>query len=281
MKLIAESGSTKTEWSLIENGQQVEHVYTEGINPYFQTRREISRCIRLGLPEHFFHEKIDMIYYYGAGCSSQEKRNVLSGSLVTQFKTHTQVESDLLAAARGLFIDEKGIACILGTGSNSCFYNGEEITKNVRPGGFILGDEGSGAALGKIFLSDLLKNIAPSDLSSEFLMKFGISQSDILDSVYNHPLPNRFLDTVSYFLIDYIEEDYVKGIVSRNFRDFFTRCVSQYEGCKDFPVRFVGSMAINFKDVLVDIANEFGIEVSDIERSSMQGLIKYHSKREI
>jgi N-acetylglucosamine kinase-like BadF-type ATPase len=276
MKLIAESGSTKTEWSLIDNGELIEHIYSEGLNPFFQTRREISRSIRLGLPAHFFRKKIEYIYYYGAGCSSTEKKQVIEASLITQFKTHAQVESDLLGAARGLFQNEAGIACILGTGSNSCFYNGHDIEYNVMSGGYILGDEGSGASLGKKFLSDVLKGLAPKELIDGFLNKFRITPEDIMDSVYNHPLPNRFLDTVSYYLIDYTDNDYVYDLITGNFQKFFSRCVFQYN-FKDYPIRFVGSMANNYRDLLIEIAHINGIEISKIEDTPMEGLIKYHS----
>jgi N-acetylglucosamine kinase-like BadF-type ATPase len=276
MKLIAESGSTRTEWSLIENNVLVEHIYTEGLNPFFQTRREISRSIRLGLPTHFFRKKMDMVYYYGAGCSSFEKKQILNASLVAQFKTHIQVESDLLGAARGLFLTQPGIACILGTGSNSCFYDGNEIANNVSAGGYILGDEGSGASVGKDFLSDVMKGLAPKDLTNDFLEKFRITTSDIMDSVYNHPLPNRFLDTVSYFFINYINNEYVIDVITRNFKKFFTRCVFQYD-YKSYPIRFVGSMANNYSALLNKVANDYGIEISNIEEAPMKGLIKYHS----
>lgn len=276
MKLIAESGSTRTEWSLIENNVLVEHIYTEGLNPFFQTRREISRSIRLGLPTHFFRKKMDMVYYYGAGCSSFEKKQILNASLVAQFKTHIQVESDLLGAARGLFLTQPGIACILGTGSNSCFYDGNEIVNNVSAGGYILGDEGSGASVGKDFLSDVMKGLAPKDLTNDFLEKFRITTSDIMDSVYNHPLPNRFLDTVSYFFINYIDNEYVIDVITRNFKNFFTRCVFQYD-YKNYPIRFVGSMANNYSALLNKVANDYGIEISNIEEAPMKGLIEYHS----
>lgn len=279
MKLIAESGSTKTEWAIIEDGTLMEHVYTEGINPYFQTRREISRSIRLGLPPEFFRKKIEKIYYYGAGCASPEKNQMVSASLITQFKVRTQVGSDLLGAARGLFLNESGIACILGTGSNSCFYDGKEIVKNVTPGGYVLGDEGSGSSVGKEFLADVIKNLAPEALARDFFDNFKIKKQDILTTVYNHPLPNRFLDTVSYFLINYIQNQYVVDIITRNFERFFTRCVFQYE-YKDYPICFVGSMANNFKSLLRTVAQSHGIEISKIEETAMDGLIKYHTTKQ-
>ncbi|NDV81025.1 hypothetical protein [Bacteroides sp. 51] len=276
MKLIAESGSTRTEWALVEDNRLVQRVFTEGLNPFFQTRREISRSVRLGLPESFFRKKLEQVYFYGAGCSSFEKKNIMGASLVAQFKTPIQVESDLLAAARGLFQCEAGIACILGTGSNSCFYDGKIISKNVRAGGYILGDEGSGAALGKIFLSDVLKNLAPKELINAYYEKFRITHNEVMDSVYNHPFPNRFLTTTSYFLADFLDTDYVYNLLMNNLRSFFTRNVTQYD-YGNYPIRFVGSVAHNFSEQLREVGKEFGVELDVIEETPMSGLIEFHA----
>lgn len=276
MKLIAESGSTRTEWALIEDNHLIQRVFTEGLNPFFQTRREISRSVRLGLPESFFRKKLEQVYFYGAGCTSNEKKNILGASLVAQFKTPIQVESDLLAAARGLFKDEAGIACILGTGSNSCFYDGKIIVKNVKAAGYILGDEGSGAVLGKIFLSDALKGLAPKDITNDFYEKFRINANDVMESVYNRPFPNRFLATISYFLADYLDNDYVYSLLTENLRNFFTRSVCQYD-YKNYPIRFVGSVAHTYSEILCDIAHEFNVELEVIEETPMSGLIEFHS----
>ena len=276
MKLIAESGSTRTEWALVEDNHLVQRVFTEGLNPFFQTRREISRSVRLGLPESFFKKKLDQVYYYGAGCSSYEKKNILGASLVAQFKTPIQVESDLLAAARGLFKCEAGIACILGTGSNSCFYDGKIIVKNVKAAGYILGDEGSGAVLGKLFLADLLKGLAPKELANEFHEKFRISVNDVMESVYNLPFPNRFLGTIAYFLGDYMDDEYVYNLLTNNLRSFFNRNVCQYDYI-NYPIRFVGSLAYAYPDILQEVAQEFGVEIDVIEETPMNGLIEFHS----
>lgn len=276
MKLIAESGSTRTEWVLVEDNNLIQRAFTEGLNPFFQTRREISRSLRLGLPELFFKKKLEQVYFYGAGCSSHEKRNILGASLVAQFKTPIQVESDLLAAARGLFKCEAGIACILGTGSNSCFYDGKIISKNVKAGGYILGDEGSGAVMGKYFLSDVLKGLAPKDITSDFYDKFRINANEVMESVYNRPFPNRFLATISYFLADYLDDDYVYSLITNNLRSFFTRNVCQYDYLS-YPVRFVGSLAYHYADLLREIAREFGINLEVIEETSINGLIEYHA----
>ncbi len=276
MKLIAESGSTRTEWALVEDNHIVNKVFTEGLNPFFQTRREISRSVRLGLPEFFFKKKLEQVYYYGAGCTSHEKKNIMGASLVAQFKTPIQVESDLLAAARGLFKCEPGIACILGTGSNSCFYDGKIIVKNVKAAGYILGDEGSGAALGKVFLSDALKGLAPQQLTADFYEKLRITPNEAMESVYNRPFPNRFLATISYFLADYLDNEYVYDILVRNLNDFFTRSVCQYD-YKNYPIRFVGSVAYTYSDILRDVASSFGVQLDVIEETPMAGLVEFHS----
>lgn len=276
MKLIAESGSTRTEWALVEDNTLIQRAFTEGLNPFFQTRREISRSVRLGLPELFFKKKLEQVYFYGAGCTSHEKKNIVGASLVAQFKTPIQVESDLLAAARGLFQCDAGIACILGTSSNSCFYDGKIIVKNVKAGGYILGDEGSGAVMGKLFLSDVLKGLAPKDVTNDFYEKFRINANEVMESVYNRPLPNRFLGTLSYFLADYLDNDYVYDLITGNLRSFFTRCVCQYD-YHSYPVRFVGSLAYHYADLLRYVAQEFDINLQVIEETPINGLIEYHA----
>lgn len=276
MKLIAETGSTRTEWALTEGRQLINSLFTDGINPFFQTRREISRSVRLGLPEEFFKKKLEQVYYYGAGCSSEEKKKIIRASLVAQFKTPVQVESDLLAAARGLFLREAGIACILGTGSNSCFYDGTTILKNVRSGGYILGDEGSGAAMGRDFMSDVLKGIAPTDLTADFFDTFRITSDDIMDLVYNRPFPNRFLATVAYFLADHQESDYACRVIRDNLQQFFTRNVCQYD-YNNYPIRFVGSWAHHCADCLHEVAHELGMSIDRINETPMSGLIEYHA----
>ena len=276
MILIAETGSTRTEWTLTEGRQLINSLFTDGINPFFQTRREISRSVRLGLPEEFFKKKLEQVYYYGAGCSSEEKKKIIRASLVAQFKTPVQVESDLLAAARGLFLREAGIACILGTGSNSCFYDGATILKNVRSGGYILGDEGSGAAMGRVFMSDVLKGIAPVELAEDFFDKFRITSDDVMDLVYNRPFPNRFLATVAYFLADHQESDYACQVIRGNLQNFFARNICQYD-YSNYSIRFVGSWAHHCADYLYDVAQEFGVAIDMIEETPMKGLIEFHA----
>ncbi|MCH4146825.1 MAG: hypothetical protein LKG25_07225 [Prevotella sp.] len=276
MNMIADSSSTKTDWAIVEHQNIIAKATTAGINPFFQTRREISRVIRLGLPEDYFKHRYDKIYYYGAGCNNEARGNIVKASLTTQFRSHTVVESDLLAAARSLFNNEAGIACILGTGSNSCYYDGENIQKHVRAGGYIFGDEGSAAALGKMFLSDYVKGLIPEDLAEVFMRQTSINPDDVLTEVYNKPLPNRFLAQIGYFLADYVSNSYVEELITKNLRNFFTRnvCQYQYQDCK---VRFVGLAASKFAIELRRVAKEFDIEVDEIRDRSMEGLIYYHA----
>lgn len=277
MKLIAESGSTRTEWCLIEGGYVIDHAFTDGINPYFQTRREISRCIRLQLSDKFFSRKIEEIHFYGAGCTNEDKKNIVKASIIAQFRSPTFIYSDLLAAARSLFKSDAGIACILGTGSNSCFYDGTEIVKNVKSLGYILGDEGSGAVLGKTFLSDCLKGLAHPDIAQSFYDIYRVNTEDVLDLVYNKPFPNRFLSTLSFFLANYLDNEYVYNLIYQNIRNFVTRNLLQYDYQK-YPVSFAGSVAHNYFDILKVVADEFDIKISEVIESPMAGLVKYHSQ---
>ncbi|WP_165026584.1 MULTISPECIES: hypothetical protein [unclassified Dysgonomonas] len=275
MILIAESGSTKTEWCLVDRNGIVEHFLSDGINPFFQSRKEISRLIRLQVPPVFFKTKFSTIYFYGAGCSSLEKKNQVKASLEAQFKTPAVIESDLLGSARSLFQDKSGIACILGTGSNSCFYDGESIIKNVRSLGYILGDEGSGASLGKAFLSDCLKGLAPDALAELFYKKYKIDPEEILNYIYEKPFPNRLLSVLSFFLYEHLDEPYVKGLVYKSLRSFFERNILQYK-YTEYPVRFVGTIANMYSPILREIAKDIGICIDVIIENPLQGLITYH-----
>jgi N-acetylglucosamine kinase-like BadF-type ATPase len=274
--LIAESSTTRTEWSLIEDGEVLEHAYTVGLNPFFMSRREISHSIRLELPPEFFKRRWSHVYFYGAGCSGPEKNKIIESSLVAQFKTPVTVMSDLLGAARGLLVREPGLACILGTGSNSCLYDGKDIVKNVPALGFILGDEGSGAALGRVFLGDALKGLAPQELTEAFFDKYKVTRAEVLDAVLNNPAATRNLRAYSFFLSEHLDSPYVHDLIAGEFKRFFERNVAQYD-YKSYPVNFVGSIAFYQKAVLQEAANALGITIGTVIKDPMEGLVKYHS----
>lgn len=276
MKIIAESSSTRTEWSLVDGERVVEHAFTTGLNPYFQSRREISHSIRLELPEAFFRRRWDHVYFYGAGCATSEKCKLIESSLIAQFKTPVSVMSDLLGAARGLLVRRPGLAAILGTGSNSCLYDGETIVKNVSPLGFILGDEGSGAYMGKLLVADVLRGLAPKELCNEFYAQFNVSQNVLMDDVYTNSLPSRALARYAGFLVGRTDIPYVYDLIYQSFIRFFRRNIAAY-GALDFPINFVGSVAVNFRDILLKAADDFGVSVDKIIRYSMPGLIEFHA----
>ena len=276
--LIAESSTTRTEWALIEDGEMLEHAYTAGLNPFFMSRREISHSIRLELPPEFFKRRWNHVYFYGAGCSGPEKNKIIEASLVAQFKTPVTVMSDLLGAARGLLVREPGLACILGTGSNSCMYDGNDIVKNVPALGFILGDEGSGAALGRVFLGDALKVLAPKQLTEAFFDKYKVTRAEVLDAVLNNPAATRNLRAYSFFLSEHLDSTYVHDLIAREFQRFFERNVAQYD-YRNYPVNFVGSIATTYSEILLEVANAFGATVRKIVLSSMPGLVAYHSEQ--
>ena len=276
MKIIADSSASRTEWVLVDGNTVVEHAFTKGLNPFFQSRRDISHSIRLELPEAFLKKRWEHIYFYGAGCANTDKKKIVEASLVAQFKTPVTVESDLLGAARGLLINEPGIACILGSGSNSCYYDGKQIVKNVRSLGFVLGDEGSASYIGKRFVSDCLKDIAPEQLRISFYEYINKTPDEIMTSIYENTLPGNMLSVYSRFLMDKLEMDYVYDIVYSSINDFFTRNVAQYN-YRDLNVCFVGSNACAYSGVLNEVAKKFGINIRKILPSSVPGLVHYHA----
>ena len=258
MILIADSGSTKTDWCVVENGQLIRQIFTKGTNPFFQSEEEISNEIATALLPRLTTDALDAVYFYGAGCGEVE------------------VNTDMLAAARGLCQHDAGIACIMGTGSNSCYYDGKQIVSNVSPLGFILGDEGSGAVLGKLLVGDILKNQMTPELKEKFLTQFNLTPADIIDRVYRKPFPNRFLASLSPFLAQNLDEPCIRTLVSDSFKAFLKRNVMQYENYRESKVHFIGSVAFYYKTILAEAASEMGIRLGTVIKSPMEGLIEYH-----
>ena len=286
MILIADSGSTKTAWKLIgkeKNTDEIAVFYTSGINPFYQSSEEIAGTLSpLKLYSHTplpcgegLGEGFD-VFFYGAGCHFPDKKEIVKSALQQIFPAaEIEINNDLLAACRALFQHEAGIACILGTGSNSCFYNGEKIVENVSPLGYILGDEGSGAVLGKLLVADILKNQLPENLKNKFLLQYHTSLADILDNVYKKPFPNRYLAKFSHFIGENLQEETLYNIVYRSFRSFFERNVMQYD-YHNYPISFTGSIAFYFKEMLQEVAGDLGLNISKIEQSPMEGLCEFH-----
>lgn len=278
MILIADSGSTKTDWCVVEHGELLQQIFTKGTNPFFQSEEEISHEIETVLLPQLKTSELEAVYFYGAGCGFPDKIETMRRAIAKHLhvKGAVEVSTDMLAAARGLCGRTPGIACIMGTGSNSCYYDGKEIVCNVSPLGFILGDEGSGACLGKLMVGDLLKNQMTPDLKEKFLQQFNLTPAEIIDRVYRKPFPNRFLASLSPFLAQNLEEPCVHALVLNSFKAFLQRNVMQYEGYQENQVHFIGSVAYHYREVLAEAAQETGIRLGAILQSPMEGLIKYH-----
>lgn len=276
MILIADSGSTKTDWCVAKDGFTVKRFTTQGINPYHQDERRINGIVLDELLPQTGEYKIKKIVFYGSGCRD-ETIPTLKNILYSAFNNNVEVEiySDLLGAARAICGHEEGIACILGTGSNSCLYDGNKIVGNIPPLGYILGDEGSGATLGKIFINEILKNNQMSDLKKEFLQVLQMTEGDIIDRVYRQPMANRFLASLAPFIHSHIERHEVNEIVTENFRQFLLKNVKRYHR-DDLQVSFIGSIAWHFKSQLLQSALEENVYVGSVEKSPMDGLLRYH-----
>jgi glucosamine kinase len=279
MILIADSGSTKCEWGLITEQGINSSVITSGINPFFQGTENIAEILR---SEFTASKEFDAIYFYGAGCINQEKQNIVKKALSEVFKAgEIFIGSDLLAAARSLCQDQPGIACILGTGSNSCYYDGSEILNHVSPLGFILGDEGSGAELGKNLLGDILKNQLPPVIINDFFKAYPVSAAEILENVYKRPFPSRYLAGYARFLSENIHYPEIEQLVISGFRKFVIRNLLQYTAIKNTDIHFTGGIAFHFEAQLRKVIDQQHLQLGKIERAPMNGLIRYHLKMKL
>ena len=278
MILIADSGSTKTDWCVVENGEILHRIFTKGMNPFFQTEEEMVDELSTALCPNIPEGNLEVVYFYGAGCTPEKQGQVRNAiTRVLKVSGVVEVASDMLGAARGLCGHQPGIACILGTGSNSCYFDGQQITDNVSPLGFILGDEGSGAVLGKLFVGSLLKNQLTPGLKEAFLEETKLTPAEIINRVYRQPFPNRFLASLSPFLSKHIADASVHALVFDSFKAFFQRNVNQYD-YKNCEAHFIGSVAHYYKKVLAEAAQESGVKIGNILQSPMLGLVRYHSK---
>ena len=286
MILIADSGSTKTDWCLCHEGNIVSAIQTQGINPYHQSEEAIEMVLREELLPQLIAQKLIAqssqltIIYYGSGCANATASGRIKEAIHKVLGTpNATIHSDLLGAARALCGHDEGIACVLGTGSNSCLYDGKEIVANTPPLGYILGDEGSSAVLGRRLVGDCLKNQLPEAIRDEFLAEYSLTQEIILERVYRQPLANRFLASLTPFLSKHREVPEVHKLLVESFTDFFVRNVKQYRR-PWLPIHFVGSIANAFSSELREAAESLGMELGNIMQSPMEGLVRYHGSEE-
>jgi N-acetylglucosamine kinase-like BadF-type ATPase len=279
MILIADSGSTKTSWYYSKNNNHSETISTGGINPFFRATEDIAEELKNDLLPKT-GSGIQEIYFYGAGIINPEKGAVVKSALQQLFPAaKIEVESDLLAAARATFQNEKGIACILGTGANSCLYDGEKITQHVPPLGFILGDEGSGAVLGRKLVADFLKGIMPADLTGKFKNQFPINYAGFLENVYKKEKPNKFLAQFVPFLNENIDNEYCSRLVENSFAEFIERNVKLYANFAGQKISFIGSVAFYFHEQLQLVLNNKKLKLGKIIKEPLDGLTQFHLEK--
>lgn len=276
IKLIADSGATKAEWSLIRDGK-TRSLFTQGISPYFLNTEQIKELLVKELKPALKKIEVAEIYYYGTGCANPANARSVKKALMQVFAgAKVDVNHDLMAAARALCGKEKGVACILGTGSNSCYYDGKKIVKNSPGLGYVLGDEGSGAYLGKKVIQYYLYGTFDEELRARFDATYVTNAAEILENVYKKPLPNRYLAGFTQFLAENRGHYMIENIIEDGLNDFFFIHLCKYREAWTLPVSFAGSVAFGFKDVLQQLCDSYELELGKIMKNPMQGLVEYH-----
>lgn len=281
MILIADSGSTKADWKVLGTSGEITNQSTRGFNPFIQD----SATIEAGLLEDFDdtleRSKATSVYYYGAGCSDDYRNSIVAVALQKVFpQAKITVNHDLLASARAVCGFEAGVACILGTGSNSCLYDGLEITDNVANMGFLVGDEGSGSHIGKELLRGYFYREMPKSILHDFEKSYPEGHRGILDKIYDNPKPNVYLASFSRFLSNHHGDPYIQHIVYKSFDEFVRRHVLKYEGCQGLKIHFVGSVAYYFKDILEIVLSSYSLEIGNIIKKPIDRLVEFHQKVE-
>lgn len=280
MKLIADSGSTKTAWRLIEPSGNIKEARTTGMNPFFRTEDDIFEELYDKLLPVTGAE-IRQVFFYGAGVTSSGKSEIIQNAVKRIYpQSSVTAQSDVLGAARALFADRPGITCIIGTGSNACLYDGKEIKVGISPLGFILGDEGSGAVMGRKLLGDYFKQVMPAELRTEFSDEYQPNREETLNRVYRAEKPNQYLAGFVPFLAKHLGHSYCRDFVNRNFGEFFERNVTKLPDFRNYPIGFVGSVAFYFSAVLNDVAAKYGFDNLTIIKNPIDGLVRYYQKIE-
>lgn len=276
MILIADSGSTTTQWRSIDTQGHIQQARTAGFNPYYQSGDELFKEVQqTGLTT--VKEPISDIHFYGAGCNHPEKNQIVETALTKAFpQASIHINSDLLAVARALCGHQPGIACILGTGSNSCYYDGQEIRSNIPPWGTWLGDEGSGSVLGRKLVIAALNDELPEAVAGSFKKRYPDLKETVLDHVYRKPYPNRYLGQYSKFLFHHIKDPWVYQLVYDNFLLFFKRKILKYPESKNLPIHFSGSVGFYFNTILRQVGQDLNVAVKNIVENPIAGLTLYH-----
>jgi N-acetylglucosamine kinase-like BadF-type ATPase len=281
MILIADGGSTKTTWNLLKSSDDKFLFETEGYHPFFVESTYITNSLKKNLPEEIKNDalKVKQIFFYSAGGGySEETDNVLVRGISEIFSTaEIVIETDLIAAARSLLGNSEGFAAILGTGTNSCIYDGKNIVANIESLGFLLGDEGSGSYIGKKIIGDYIRDVMPETVRETFFKTYKLSPIELLNTVYEHSVANRYCASFARFAGEHIDEDpYYFNLINQSFDDFFENIVTKYPGYEKYSFNCIGSIAFYFSSVLKQVAAKHGMKIGKIEIDAMSGLIIYH-----
>jgi N-acetylglucosamine kinase-like BadF-type ATPase len=281
MILIADSGGSKIDWRFIQKSGTIGQANSPGFNPYYQQIEDLKKSIQeILIPKiQNFDDKIDKVFFYGAGVSSAKNQLTIKNAFLEFFPlAEIEIGWDLLAAARALCGREPGIACIMGTGSNSCLYDGENITDNVANLGWILADEGSGANIGRKFLVDYLRKKMPEALAKQFHDRFPLTREEFLEKIYQEEKPSAFLASFAKFIFQHLKDPYCYKLIYDSFSEFYENNVMKYENYQNLKVHFTGSISFYFSDVLRQVANDKGITVKNILEGPIAGLTLYHTQ---
>ncbi len=277
MILIADGGSTKTHWITTDSSIDF---HSEGYNPYYVDENYIVASLGRSLPQNFNPEDVTELYFYGAGVHNEEKAAILKNAFRKIFsKAQIEIDHDLLAACRALLGNNAGFAAILGTGTNTCLYNGTDIALNIDSAAYILGDEGSGCYMGKRLLKDIIRDTVPPEIKEKFNQMYHLSSNEIMDNIYTKPLANRFCAGFVKFFDDNMDSEYCRNLIRSSFTDFFQELVVLYPGYQELRFNCIGSVAFYFRDILTSVAAEFGMEVGLILQSPISGLREFHAQK--
>lgn len=278
MQLIADSGSTKTDWRLIGEDGTIKQFISEGLNPFFHTKESVEKVLSSTFSE-IGYKNVKAVFFYGAGCSSQEKNQLLEEAFKGVFINATvTVEHDLLGAARAACGKNEGLAGILGTGSNCCVFDGQHIVQSFPSGGYILGDEGGGVSIGKALIKAFIELRMPKDLLELFNTRYKLTTTQILDKIYKEPFPNRFLASFSSFTFHHRNHPFIADLLYKVFQAYFEVQVKQFEESKNLKLNLVGSVAFYYQELIRTVAKDQSVSIGTILEKPISGLTLFHQE---
>ncbi|MEJ7692074.1 N-acetylglucosamine kinase [Daejeonella sp.] len=282
MLLVADSGSTKADWILTRPDNQTIHFRTKGINPFFLSEKDITQVFQNADEIQEYVDQVKEIYFFGAGCSSPDRREIISNALSKVFKNaFVSVDIDIIASIYATCGSSEGICCILGTGSNISYFDGTKIHESKHGLGYILGDEGSGTFFGRRLLTSFLYNTMPDELSASFKEKFSVDKESVIKRIYQQPAPNSFLASFAPFMSDHIDHPFITDLLKIGFEEFVETNIKSYPDYKKQVCHFVGSIAFHFKEILTDVCEQKGVRVGKVLKHPIEELSNFIRNNEV